>query len=340
MLSLGYLSAICILSSFIFKAMHMPGANVLMIAGTVLFIAGFAPLLFFIRNKASENTITKLGNIIAFLAMIVVSAGVMLKFLHLNYSGPVILTGIVLTSIFTLMMVILAIGQKDDRWSINYHSTAIMLMITVSLIAFIWISRTPVQILTDFDQIILTQNNEIKFYDTKTNGIFDNLDKSPNNNAAASFYQKSVEVKTKADSLVNFLRSVGEELMYKADSKSIPYDSILLLKSRANRAVCVELMIEQKKDSIYSASFAAFKTFIEPNTNSKGKEILDQFFTIKDTVYTTPDQTFNWSEFKFRHSLIAVLAGLNSDILHIRMLEAETINYLQTMQAKAMLRND
>ena len=99
-------------------------------------------------------------------------------------------------------------------------------------------------------------------------------------------------------------------------------------------------MIEQKKDSIYSASFAAFKTFIEPNTNSKGKEILDQFFTIKDTVYTTPDQTFNWSEFKFRHSLIAVLAGLNSDILHIRMLEAETINYLQTMQAKAMLRND
>ena len=104
MLSLGYLSAICILSSFIFKAMHMPGANVLMIAGTVLFIAGFAPLLFFIRNKASENTITKLGNIIAFLAMIVVSAGVMLKFLHLNYSGPVILTGIVLTSIFTLMM--------------------------------------------------------------------------------------------------------------------------------------------------------------------------------------------------------------------------------------------
>jgi hypothetical protein len=196
------------------------------------------------------------------------------------------------------------------------------------------ITTIPKAIVGDFDQNIATQRMEIKFFTNKTNSLFENLDKTSNIPAIQEYLKKAEEVRAQSDSMVAFIRSMGESMMFMADERKISFDSTETLCKKANGKVAMKFMAEQKNDSIYNAKLKVYKEFVSGNTNSRGKEILDMFFAQQDSVSTKECNRDNCNSRCNCKSLISVIMDLHADILHIRMLESETINYLQTMQAK------
>ena len=52
-LSLGILSALTVAAAVIFKLLHLPGADILLLSGAGLFVFGFLPFLFFTMYKKS-----------------------------------------------------------------------------------------------------------------------------------------------------------------------------------------------------------------------------------------------------------------------------------------------
>ena len=338
MLVCGYLSAICLAYALYGMYQKMAFSSILLMVGGILFIIGYTPFFFMSKVKSKADPFGKFSVALSAAAAVVALIGIYMNIQMTNYAGQVAHIGAFMILIYAIITGFQAFSQKDEHQSLTLHNTAVLLIIALAFFVFIWKSRTSNQILSDFDQIVMVQNQEIKFFEDKSNSTFENLDKSPSGGAAAAYYQKSLEVKSKSDSLVGYLKALGEEMMYKTDNQPIPFDSITLLKKRANRRIGMEMMITEKRDSIYLAKFAEFRGFMESNTNSRGKELLDMFFTLSDTTaYKIGKQYTSWSYYRFFRSSIVILTEINADILHIRMLESETLNYLQTMQARAIL---
>jgi hypothetical protein len=335
----GYLASVCMAIALWGMFHKMAFSTPALMAGAILFIVVYTPIFLMTKFKENADPVGKFSVLISSIAAVLALVGIYMNIEVTNYASTIAHFASLLILICAIITAFSAFRQSDSRLSVNLHNTAILLIIALSFFVFIWKTRTPNQILADFDQIIMTQNDEIMFFENKSNSIFENLDKSPGNStAAAAYYQKSLDVKAKSDSLVGYLQSIGEEMMYKTDGNPISFDSISNLHKRANRKIGKEMMITEKRDSIYLLRLAEFKSFIEPNTNSRGKELLDMFFTVNDTIaYKIDNNSTSWNYYRFNKSVIGIIADFNADILHIRMLESETLNYLQTMQARSLV---
>lgn len=335
----GYLAVILIALFAWFKINHWPGAHVLLLAGSFVFILGYAPLLYLVRKDLVENGLQKLINLLGMLTMMFFGAAVLFRVLHWPYPVFFSCSAYTLLVITLLLMIYQAIGKKGFGFSLVNHNISILAFLVLIIMVFMELTTVPKSILQDFSPVITSQNKEIQYFTGKTAALFENFDKTPDNAVTQAYLQKAEEVKSTSDSLVNYIKSVGEELMFMAHKKQISFDSLEDLSCKANRKVGYQLMVTQKNDSIFKAKYTQYKAFMTENTNSRGKEILDLFFTIDDSIITDKyGKSTDWSTRRFKLTLASILTQLNADIVHVRLVESETINYLQAMQAKAALK--
>ncbi|MCX6272350.1 MAG: hypothetical protein NTU44_14280 [Bacteroidetes bacterium] len=337
-LVLGYLAVISTVLFAIFKFSHLPGARWAIIAGCILFSLGYAPLLMITRNKLADSGLKKFTNIIACLAMLFVGATVLTKTQHWVNNNIIDWMAAIFLILAVLMTIIQSFMQKDPGKSLCGHNKAIILAMATILIMYLGMTRTPNVILNDFNMMIESQNKEIKYYNGKTTAMLENFDKSPSNPAAQAYLQKATEVKARTDSMVVYIRSIGESLIFAAEETKMPFDSMQFVCHKADRTVVKEVFAKEKTDSIYKIKLAAYTSFMTENTNSRGKEILDIFFKPCDTSCCSGKEMKKGCCDGCSPSLIGMLTILNSDIVHLRLLETETVTYLQAMQAKAVLR--
>jgi hypothetical protein len=369
-LAFGYGAVIFTVIFAFFKACHAPGANISLIIAGILFGLGYAPTLWMLRNKLADTKAKKYFNLLVMITMLFGAVAILSANFHCPQAQKLACFFYTLLVLVILYQIYLAVVEKDESASLGKHNIALVAALSLTIFAFIDGTTISKSVMDEFNCIYGTQNQEIAYFEGKADGFFENLDKNSGNPAAAAYYDKAVKVNAMSDSLIAFIKSLGEEMMLAADSKPVSFDSLYQLKHKANKRVVEEILYDQKKDSLLMAKYQDFIAFMSENTNSRGREILEMFFACctkdtvatpveQDTTATKTDTTQVVAEGKVEEktaescaegscgscccepcTLICTLITLNSDILHIRMLQAETMNYLQTMQSKALIRGE
>lgn len=355
----GYLAAIFAVLFVFFKVYHIHGADWALLIAAILFAFGYAPFLYVMRNKLTEIKTKKCFNLIVLLTMIIGAVTVVLQNYHFVFADVFCMIFFILLILVIIYQVYLAFREPADEASLGKHNLSLVMLIIVAFFIYTDVSSVRKSVMNDFSCIYSTQNQEIGFFTDKTNAFFENFDKNASGNpAAAAYFEKAVLVNAKSDSLIAFIKSLGEEMMLFADKNPVSFDSLQMLCNKADVRAVQEIMYAQKKDSILQLNIKEYVAFMSENTNSRGKEILDIFFpaTTEDTASAVivdtaavPGNSKDACTVKCVHesckacccctcSLMCQLIMFNADILHVKMLQAETMNYLQTMQARALMR--
>jgi hypothetical protein len=333
----GYLAMILIALYAVFAVRHIPGANILVSIGCVLFCLVFAPLWSWLRYKEAGSTLNKAISVVAFLTMFFLGVSVIAKAL---FWGCGIINACI-GSTFLILLILLVIIQafkEGDPWkALTLHTVAIVSGIVLTLVTLLQLTTISKCTLYEFTEVINTQNKEIKYFEGKSNGFFENFDKNAANAAAVGYYEKAQQVNAQCDSMVAILKAVGEEMMSAADKKAVPFDSVQNLCHPGYSKACNESCSKFHNDSTMGIKYEQFRVFMNENTNSRGKELLEMFFPAmpKDTAQGCSSDGGQCCE-GCCGTMISQIIGLNANILHIRMLQAESMNYLQTMQAKSL----
>lgn len=130
------IAAILLLVGSYFKTMHWPGANVLMIVGTITGILTFISLVVIIQPKLSGK-LEKFSVIVASLALIVALLSFLFKTMH--WQGAAILIWAADIGILLAAVTLLIDGlfeKENEKWSLKIIAAffAIFLLLIIMLV--------------------------------------------------------------------------------------------------------------------------------------------------------------------------------------------------------------
>jgi hypothetical protein len=118
---LSYLALVIITSSFVFKALHWPGAGTMLIVACSLFTFVFTPVFFMYiyRVTLSKFISRKSMYVFGFIGIIILLTGVAFKAFHWPYGGILLGLGVLIISFLFLPLIFLALYRKSG------HSTTL-----------------------------------------------------------------------------------------------------------------------------------------------------------------------------------------------------------------------
>ncbi|MGL5889677.1 MAG: GldL-related protein [Bacteroidia bacterium] len=131
----GFLSCAFIIAGSIFKFMHWPGANILLILGTFVLAVLFTPVFFIYRYKTGEvsNRNTVLA-VIGAAGSILLGVGTCFKFMHYPGAAMLMYSGIAVLMLGYVPVYLMSVYRKSLNVT-NAVSTVVM-MVAVSGIIF------------------------------------------------------------------------------------------------------------------------------------------------------------------------------------------------------------
>jgi hypothetical protein len=344
-LSLGYISVIMVFVAAIFKTEHWPGSGVMIVFGSIIFALVYSPLLFFQRNKFNVTKYHKFLNFWVLFLMIIIPTGFVFKIMHWPGGGiGIMISHIALISLIPLM-IIHAVKEKDESKKFNLHNDSIVLIFITAFSVFLWFGGISKYIYNQFIPIDRNIQKEIKIYSNKTNELYSIFESSVKANPTGKkYFDIATELNAKSDSLVNYIIGIENELIALSEQEKFPLDSLGKLIKKESYDIPTRLLVGTEQDgkngkgTEYKNMLISYYKFAEKNTNNRGRYILESFFNTNDPVgqIDRPEEKY-WVTIRFYNTpLISVLVAFNMDILHIRMLESETMEYLQFMGSKEM----
>ena len=115
--TLSYLALIIMTGSFVFKALHWPGAGVLLIVACSLFTFVFTPVFFMYiyRVTLSKFISRKSMYVFGFIGIVILLAGVAFKAFHWPYASILIGLGVLIISFFFLPLIFLGLYRKSAQ---------------------------------------------------------------------------------------------------------------------------------------------------------------------------------------------------------------------------------
>ena len=133
----GILSSLLILVGVIFKALHWPGAAIILLLGVVAFAAIYAILLFIDRQKHAKTAISKTSNVFVLLAMVLISVGFIFKTLHWPGAGVLIyISNFALLALIPIKY-LQASKEDDEQKKQNYYNEAIVITLLLAFSLFL-----------------------------------------------------------------------------------------------------------------------------------------------------------------------------------------------------------
>jgi hypothetical protein len=338
-----YISGIVIINIFVFgalfKIMHWPGANVLIMLGLGSFCIGFLPLAFIHSYKGNGNQYKSLyiaGFICAFITFI----GAMFKILHWPGAGWFLLVGIPLPFLYFLPMYIYHQNKAKEKSAVNLLGV-MFLMVYVAVFSAILALNVSRDILNTF---VTTENDIAKTNDlfaNKNKLIYENLEKS----GIARNKEKLAQLKTKSAALYTQLNNIKIELVKSAensDSKAIEAGNKIntsAIFAKDESAGTTKIM---RGDDGVSGKAAELKKqiniyneYLKSLTGSENKsvKIIDALLNTndsKDTLYGETTTT-TWEDQFFPNGsyIVSTLVSLSSIETNIRMAESEALSILK-----------
>lgn len=133
----GILSSILILAGVIFKALHWPGAAIILLLGVVAFAAIYAILLFVERQKEAKTAIAKTSNVFVLFAMVLISVGFLFKSMHWPGAGVLIYVSNFALLALIPIKYIQAYKNDNEQKKQNYYNEAIVITLLLAFSLFL-----------------------------------------------------------------------------------------------------------------------------------------------------------------------------------------------------------
>jgi hypothetical protein len=333
----GYLAAFVFLIAVIFKMLHYPGSGILITIGCVVFSLGYGIPVFLEKNKFATNSFQKFFNLFVLIMMLLIPAGFMFKIMHWPGAGIMIYVGNILLLIGIPLIIFNAIKSNDPQKKLNYHNEAIIFILMAGFSIFMLFARSDKNFLGTLTQVGHTVMTEMKYNEAKSNDLFAILENTVSTNPAGKPYlEKAKSVRNASDSLNIYITDLEKVLIAATTQTNGNPDSLETIKFMAEiKAIDTILFEKQLKAKELKEKLLTYTAFIGENTNSRGKDIITALFNIADPQPVEGD-TLTWEALKFgKMPLATVILSMNQIKSNVRLLEAETMSYLQAMAAIA-----
>lgn len=111
----GFISLFLISIGTLFKLLHLPGSNLLLLFGPLCFTVLFLPVFFIRRIRNSESSLEKATNIIGLIALTDIFFGVIFKNLHISGANILLLLGTFLFAFIALPLYMFGVKKKSEK---------------------------------------------------------------------------------------------------------------------------------------------------------------------------------------------------------------------------------
>lgn len=199
------------------------------------------------------------------------------------------------------------------------------------------------EVLDAFTTIDNGLSKTISTFEDKTKATYSDFDMAlqANRNKVEESWEKAQVIKTKSDSLFNFIQELKEKIVEKADGPEYDMKNI---KSRDNIDIPGEVMLVGGKGKKLKAEIVSYRThvlnLVEDSTLYNAiQETLD---TSKPEKDKKGDPNYSWESKLFNHTplvgAVTLLSKMQSDV---RNTESDIVNYLYNqIEAESFKFND
>jgi hypothetical protein len=334
----GFIAAFILLAGVIFKSQHWPGSGVMIVVGCVLLSFVYSIMLFIEKLRMAELSFPKFMALWVLVLMIVIPTSFMFKFMHWPGGGILFITSNLLLLISIPIIIIHAVKTKDSVKKLNFHNEAILFIVLCAFsyaMSFLTISK---KVLDSFATGNETVVKVTKYHESKCNEIFKNIESAAKGSAAGTNYlEKAKEVKMASDTICDFIVSIEKAMVTESGQTDFNPDSLGLIYAKDSRDIPSHFMLTENGATKLKEKLIKYKEIIDMNTNGRGKEIITLFFNTDDPKPVEEGVVYTWEIANFdRQLLIVTLCRLNQIISNVRLLEDETLIYLQAMTANAI----
>lgn len=338
-----YISGIVIINIFVFgalfKIMHWPGANILIISGLGSFCIGFLPLAFihsFKGNGKKNKSLYIAGFVCAFITFI----GAMFKIQHWQGAGYLLIIGIPLPFLYFLPVYIYHQNKANEKSAINLLGV-MFLMVYVAVFSAILALNVSKDILNNFvtTEYDIAATNDL--FEFKNEQKYDNLDKSLD----AVKTEKLAQLKAKSSEIYTNINNMKLELVKSAEGNNSPVIekgneiNVKAIFAKDESAGTTQIM---RGDDGASGKTAELKSqinsyhvyLISLTKNPDCEKIFNELLNTSDntdTIYGEPIvRTWEDQYFPNGNYLISTLVSLSSIETNIRMAESEALSLLNS----------
>ncbi|PKP19914.1 MAG: hypothetical protein CVU05_10270 [Bacteroidetes bacterium HGW-Bacteroidetes-21] len=315
----GIVAANLILFGSIFKIMHWPGANILLVLAIFTFCFLFLPLALISSYKSQVIKKFKWLHIVTFIVFFITLVSALFKIVHWPGAGILMLIGIPLPFVLFLPVYLFQIRKEKDYAVTNL--LGVMLGLTfVAVFSVLLAMNISRNILNSVAFDFVRVQNAADFNQSKLAEV------------------KDIDgIKQKSDDLCQFIEAMKCELLTLSsnnlcenDRQTMPVDPYNIFNMDKTEAS--DLVLYRKNETgdlpVLKEKIQEFKNAVisSMKTSDEVKKLTNTLL-LSTEENLAPDYTFTWEQLEFpTMHLIAVIDALQRIQSNIRLIEAEMLS--------------
>ena len=312
----GIACSILMLAGCMFKVMHWPGANVMIMVSVLTFCFGFLPMALMSSYKSQIDSKYNSLHFVAYVVFTVCMMSVLFKIMHWPGASILLLIGLPLP--FVVFLPIYLKATKDEKKEGNKDFLGMMFGLTFLAVFSVLLALTiSKQVLRSGITKVNINENSVAYNEA--------LSKNFNTNEA---------VKKSSDELCTYIDDLKCQLLIATDNDNLCSNNKiktgpeLWQMTQLDVKIYPNIALDSKIEELKSKIGTYHKTLIENGKmSSELTELCATIFNVENTQDPkTTDQSIliSWEEREFGNKqLIFVIDGLTEIQSNVRLVEAE-----------------
>jgi hypothetical protein len=315
----GIASTTLMLFGCMFKIMHWPGANILLILSVFLFCFYFLPMALITNYKSQETPKHRSLHVITFIVFFICVMGVLFKVMHWPGASMFLIIGLPLP--FVLFLPAYLYSTRNEKKENNINFLGLMFGLTFLAVFSVLLA------LSISKQVL--RNAVTRVYSIEKTRSF--------SEAVLANTKKESHIKQKADDLCNFIEQIKDVIlgetqgyefgekrpepkynweMQHVEDKQIPTNVLFALEKKTK--------FDELKEKVNDYKTALLET---PNLDPQLAELSKDLFNINATRELSRSghiEELSWEQREFSNKqLIFVLGALSQIQSNVRIVELE-----------------
>ena len=200
------IGGVCLMAGILFKVMHWPFWNLLMLGGWFLVLFVFLPILLYIRLKDAKSGFEKRVYVLGVVALIIFELATMFKMMHWPGAGPLMILGSLL-----LVAVFLPLYTNMRFKNAELKTGQFIYLITISMYAVVLTALLSMNVSRDIlGSFVREQNNTtaiVRYFEKKNDRTKANISNLPDSIQMINA-EKIKQISEEADKVKNEIRSI------------------------------------------------------------------------------------------------------------------------------------
>ncbi len=269
---LGIISTIFIVTGSLFMGLHLAGASVLLMLGTILVVMGFLPLFFYTSYKEQEGKKSLILPLGAFLSIALLIVGALFKVLHYPFAREILLIGQIILLAGFLPVYLVSVYRKSQE---TRSWTAYLLLVVLSgaLIYMTSSTRISSMVINEYISVSAEAKQTKDYFVIQTDSLYKTLNlKHPIGDAKITLDQ----IKLKSQEIDQYLDEIKGRLLSSSGNSSE-----VNLKNADSERACY-LVLQKKGQNIQiPQSVDKYMSLLMNSTNIiKSKKLI--YFYLSD----------------------------------------------------------